>query len=511
MRIGIDLGTTNTVVSYIDENGMWKPIEFKRNGSKENPYFLPSCIAFNEGGRMVGQSAIDYGRQHPDRLLRNTKCSMGEYGKKFSIGSNMITPADVAQYILAEVKTELSSQFPGESFNAYVTVPARFGEPARRATKTALKNAGFELNECCLTDEPISASIAYSSHLDKDKVVFVADVGGGTFDLALIKTAIVGSATSPDNIETLSWGGELNLGGNDFDECIIKDIARQVALETGKDLYVKGGTLLGSAEETRAADIIRSLPYQIKKQLYTEGATEAHIHEEGLMGDYNLDYTLTRDKYCSLMTDLVDTMSNHIDSTFVTSSYKMGDVDHVLVIGGMAKEICLIQLLESKFGKDRILIPQDAMMLVSRGAAICNSNLSLHVENRAYSSIGLVTEMGKNVALIIKEGDMVKYGTVFNEEVEASEADATSVFIKLAEYRGAFDPDRYNIIFDEEVILKSGGKESGKDKMRKFANAVFGRKTLPRIKIRIDFTEDKILVLYVEQKDGSVSVLNHRL
>lgn len=512
MHIGIDLGTTNTVVSYIDENGMWKPIEFKRYGSKENPMFLPSCVAFNNGMPIVGQAALDYGMQYPDKLLRNTKCFMGEYNKKFSVGSNEITPADVAQYILTEVKNELERQFPNEKvFNAYITVPARFLENARNATKNALKKAGFELNKCCLTDEPISAAIAYSSHLDGDKVIFVVDIGGGTFDLSLIKTAIVGRATSPDSLKTLGWGGKLELGGNDFDEEIIKDITLQIKQETGRDLYVKDGTLLGSEEETRAVMIIHSLPYQIKKQLYADGATEAYISVHELLNGYNLNYTLTIEKYQNMMSRLADNMAEHIDNVFFNPQNRKQDVDHVLVVGGMAKEICLQKILESKFGRNKVIIPDDAMMLVSKGAAICNSNISMHIENRAYSSIGLVTNCGREISVIIKEGEVIEHGQVFNQTVEASKPDATSVVIKLAEYRGDFDPDHYNIIFDEEVIMKSNRNKSFSTKMRSFVNNLFGKKTLPRLNIKIDFTEDKILVINVIQDDGSEDILSHRL
>ncbi|MCM1507905.1 MAG: Hsp70 family protein [Ruminococcus flavefaciens] len=512
MRVGIDLGTTNTVVSYIDDNGMWVPLEFKRNGSDENPYFLPSCVAVADGFKVVGRAAVNYGRKYPDRLLKDTKYSIGEYEKSYSVGGMTLTPLDVAQYILTEVRSELASQFPSEnSFNAFVTVPARFKEPARHATRTALKNAGFELNESCLTDEPISAAIAYSSHLAKDKIVLVVDIGGGTFDLALIKTAIVGAVTNPNNIEPLSWGGELHLGGNDVDEVLVRDITEQIMKETGKYLYVSAGAILGTQEETHAADIIRTLPFQIKQQLYNEGTTEAHVFVPELLRGYNLSYTVTREKYRQLIFSISEKMSNHIDNIFVTAPCSMGDVDHVLVVGGMAHEICLQEILEAKFGKDKIIIPQDAMMLVSRGAAICNSNMNIHVENRAYSSIGLLEAEGKSVSVIIKEGDAVKHGKVFEASAEASDANATSVRIRLVEYRGNFSPDNYNIIFEDEVILNNNNTRTFGFNLKNIVKSVLKHEVLPKIDINIEFTEDKILVINVTQSDGTVTTLDHRL
>ncbi len=226
MRVGIDLGTTNTLVSYVDENGTWKLLKFEHSGRRENPYFLPSCLAIKNGSIIVGQPAIDYCLEHPDLFLSNTKYDMGKTGTVYHLENYAITPQEAAQHILNEVYKELTFQFPRETtFNAFVTVPARFGNEARQTTKAALISSNFETDESCLTDEPIAAAVAYSSMLTEDNLVLVVDIGGGTFDLSLLKTSMIGSVVT-NRLEPVAWNGELRLGGNDVDEILIKKMAQ---------------------------------------------------------------------------------------------------------------------------------------------------------------------------------------------------------------------------------------------------------------------------------------------
>ena len=516
MRIGIDLGTTNTVVSYIDENGEWHLFEFNEDTrSSESKYFLPSCIAVENGQVLIGQKAIDYGREYPDRFLCNTKCMMGEREKIASIGALDFTPVLVAQYILTEVRTELAAKFPREKeFNAFVTVPARFQEPARFDTKEALKNAGFTINKMCLADEPVSAAIAYSTKLNNGKKVFVADIGGGTFDLAIVQTSVIGGAVNTNSIQTLAWGGELSLGGNDFDKILIRDIADQVRLETGTDLPVDSGIIRGSKEENRAVSILHSLPYEVKKQMYSSG--KAFVTVNDLLPDYTLNYELDKDRYRNLVRILSEKMSTHIEKTLTRSGFTAGDIDSVLIVGGMAHEICLNEIIQRKFGADRVFVPDDAMVLVSKGASICNSNLELHVENRAFSSIGLLKKPGDRYTVepLIREGEIIEENknegskVLYDKVVSAASEDATYVSIKIAEYRGEFDPDDPCIIFEDKVVLRTDLKKSGLVKNIKKA---LGMKDLPKLRLVIEFTGDKVLILKVHQSDGSVKTLDHRV
>ena len=507
MRIGIDLGTTNTVASYIDENGVWKLLEFQQCGSTDNPCFLPSCVAVCNGMVLVGQKAKDHGLQHPDEFVCDTKYDMGRTDRKYTIGGMTFTPVQAAEYILKEVYNELSRQFPGESsFNAFVTVPARFRTEARAATKEALRNSGFQTDDSCLTDEPIAAAVAYSTRLDSDKLILVVDIGGGTYDLSLLKTTIVGAANTSSRLEPVGWDGDLHLGGNDVDELLVKRMTASFVSAGGKDLYARQGSVFPTQEETRAAAMIRSMTLQLKKQLYAPGSEKASVFIPSLLDGKDLDFTITRGEYETGMGETAVKMTRCLENIFVGSGYSRGAVDHVLVVGGMAHEICLLRILEQMFGREKMIVPEDSMLLVSKGAAICNSNLRLHIENKAYTSIGLLSRSGMDVQPIIKEGETVQSGKMEPVFISPESADATGIEIKLVEFRGKFKPGEYTTVLSEVIQLSDSGKKSGG-----IIKKLLGKKQLPKLKMITEFTEDKLLRISVEQPDGRVTDLSLRL
>ena len=506
MRVGIDLGTTNTVVSYIDENGYWKLLQFRQNGRDRDPAFLPSCVAVKNGSVIVGQPALLHGVEHPDDFIADTKYDMGDPEKHYHVGGLLLDPGMCAEYILREVLHELNRQFPQErSFHAFVTVPARFGNEARQATKAALMAAGFETDKETLTDEPIAAAIAYSTRLDRDKLVLVVDIGGGTFDLSLLKTSIVGSALHPDRLEPVAWESDLHLGGNDVDDLLVRMMTRKFAEETGHDLYAPPGTIFARPEETRAAALIRAQALRLKSQLYSEDMGVASVYLPQLLDGKELDFSLTREVYQHEMRELTMRFSHMVQNVFSGSGYAVGDVDHVLIVGGMAHEICLRELLARMFGRGRLIIPDDPMFLVSKGAAICNSNQKIHIENKAYSSIGILKKGRTAVVPIIAEGAAVHTGDVFKAELQPEQAGATSVSIELVEYRGQFDPRTCTTILRTSVPLADSTPQSG------ILHQILRRQPLPKLKFEAIFTEDKILQITVTQTDGTRHALDVRL
>ncbi|MEE5993265.1 MAG: Hsp70 family protein [Oscillospiraceae bacterium] len=504
MRVGIDLGTTNTVVSYIDENGIWKLLEFKRSGRRGQPYFLPSCLAFKNGTIIVGQPALDDSLEHPDMFLCDTKYDMGNNGVVYHLGNLNITPQGAAQYILNEVYRELSNQFPNETtFNAFVTVPARFGNEARQTTKSALMHSRFETDDCCLTDEPIAAAVAYSSLLQDDKLVLVVDIGGGTFDLSLLKTSIVGSATSANRLEPVAWNGELHLGGNDVDEILVKKMTEKFMKDGGKDLYAISGSVFPRQEETNASALIRSQAFPLKSQMYDTGK-QASVFIPNLLDGIALDFSISKEEYLSEMADLTERFSNTLENLYQGSGYTFSDTDHVLVVGGMAHELSLLYLLEQMFGKQAVIVPKDSMTLVSKGAAICNSNQKLHIENKAYTSVGLLKNGRTDVVPIIKQGSVIQSGEIFRAEIFPDNPNATAVNVEIVEYFGEFSLKKCKTILIETIQL------TRLPTTKKFWN-VFFRSNPTKLTLNASFTEDKILKLTAVQEDGTATNIDVRL
>lgn len=512
LKVGIDLGTTNTVVSYINENGEWERIKFA-NGRKEDPYLLPSVVAVINQIPVVGRDAVEHTAVKPQDCCTSRKREMGQRSVSWLIGAEYFSPERLSEYILREVHSELSRQFKGKTFNAFVTVPAGFTNNARFATKNSLKSAGFFVEENCLADEPIAAAIAYSTELSDNEYVLVVDIGGGTFDLCLLKSNIIGSTTSPDRLIPISVGSDINnglfLGGDAVDDIIYRYMVNEFNLSHGtnvpKDINNPGTS---SNEEIIAAAIMKSMMLEIKNSIYN--GVDASCYRTDILPGKDLDFKLSPDKYCELMAQPF--IEGDYDSLSIVNGFKFcidnlfrgidpdirRKVGKVLVVGGMAHEICLNRLLKSEFSNVIVAPDNQALYLVSKGAAICNSNMKPKIDNVAYTSIGLVLQNGATVKNIINEGSVIENGVIFEHNFKVKDKDATAVKIMLAEYRGVFnkndfDNGKYAIIMDKDVQLT--------ETVPSLIN-MFGIKCKAVVRLICKFTEDKILLIGVKHKDN---------
>ena len=318
MNIGIDLGTTNTLACYVNPAGVITKIEFE-NGRTENKYLLPSSIAVSpDGNILVGQPALDKKTDYPETVLENTKYYMGQ-NKTWSVGRTILTAEKTAEYILREVHDELKRQFPAEkNFHAFVTVPARFdSQVPRLATKEALIKAGFDVSDSnSITDEPIAAAIAYSSYMENSDIILVVDIGGGTFDLSLISSKIVGNSANTDRLIPIGWGGELYLGGNTVDKIILSLMCEKIYNETGCNLSSEPSDMRYSKQQSIASVALRSYIEPLKKQLYS-GEDEAEIYIEELLPDYDFDFTISIKEYEEAMQGITGKMKRGVANSGV--------------------------------------------------------------------------------------------------------------------------------------------------------------------------------------------------
>ena len=495
MNIGIDLGTTNTLACYVNDAGTIVKIEFK-NGRTENKYLLPSCICVDDNKILVGQPAIDKKISSPETVLENTKYYMGT-DKKWTVGRTSLSAEDAAEYILREVYRELSEQFPNEdSFNAFVTVPARFdSQIPRLATKEALKRAGFEVNEKnSLTDEPVSAAVAYSKYLSGGDVLLVVDIGGGTFDISLIHSKIAGTSAAPERLIPIGWDGDLYLGGNTVDEILLEMMCRQIVSEGEDDLSAPPNDMRYSKIQSAAAAMLRNYIEPLKKQLYSDSDDDAEIYIDELLPDYDFYFSLSRSEYEKSMQEISNRMKDIISRIYRKNAVSMDSTGKVLVVGGMAHEYCLLKILEEFFGKEKILIPDDSMYLVARGAAICNSKAQIHVDNVAYTSIGVLIKNRTDVDTIINEGDIVDEDFCAEREYSTINGNAWEINITVVEFKGKFSVSSYTTLMSKVISLKK---------------SLFGRNRT--LKFTFRFTEDKILKIIVTQNDGTETMLDVRL
>ena len=312
--IGIDLGTTNSCVAVM-EGG--KPVVI---ANAEGGRTTPSVVSFGKDGeRLVGQNAKHKAVINPDRTVISIKREMGT-GYKVNIDGKQYTPQDISAMILQKMK-ETAEAYLGETVTeAVITVPAYFNDSQRQATKDAGRIAGLDVKR--IINEPTAASLAYGLDKEGTQKILVYDLGGGTFDVSILD---IGDGV----FEVRATNGNTRLGGDDFDERIIKYLAQSFKNEQGIDLL---------ADKT-AAQRLKDAAEKAKIEL--SGTTTTNINLPFITADAtgpkHLDITLTRAKFDELTADLVEATIEPMQKALRDAGLTVNDLDKIIMVGGSTR------------------------------------------------------------------------------------------------------------------------------------------------------------------------------
>ena len=366
VKLGIDLGTTNTLACYIEKG---KPKLLKFPGGT----ILPSVVYMEEDGRLlVGNTAYKRYPSDPVNGIRSSKTDMGDFNKKYTIRGKQFTPTDIAALILGEVKkTILKKMKKSEeemTVEALITVPAYFDMNQKDETKRAGERAGLKV--LGIITEPSAAAIANikAAGIDKEKI-FVVDLGGGTFDVSILEA--VGNGYEP-----LAVGGNKHLGGDDFDKCIITKIKKFIedditidltSLETSKlsykDYYLMVGQIEKEAREAKEA-LSEDMTYNVDIPNLFSYNNEP----------YNLERTISRTDFYSWAAPLFEQIKSVIYQVFTDRpEIRLADIDRVILAGGSCYIPKIKEDVESIFHKStEAEIPRETMVVT--GAAFVASS-----------------------------------------------------------------------------------------------------------------------------------------
>ena len=326
--IGIDLGTTNSCVAVI-EGGNPAVI-----ANSEGARTTPSVVAFQKNGeRIVGQVAKRQAVTNADRTIMSIKRHMGEnYSVK--IDDKSYTPPEISAMILTKLKQDAESYLGETVSQAVITVPAYFSDSQRQATKDAGKIAGLEVLR--IINEPTAAALAYGMN-DTDQKVMIYDLGGGTFDVSILE---IGDGV----FEVLSTNGDTHLGGDDFDERIIKYLVDEFKKETGVDLTTDKMAMqrLKEAAEKSKIELSGMTTSNINLPFITADAT----------GPKHLDITLTKAKFDDLTADLVQKTITCIRNAMNDAGLSKGDIDKVLLVGGSSRIPAVQEAVKNEMGQE---------------------------------------------------------------------------------------------------------------------------------------------------------------
>jgi len=373
--IGIDLGTTYTVVGAI-ENGQPKIIP-----NAEGQRLTPSVVSFTEDGQpMVGQPARRQAAANAERTVFSIKRRMGS-NYKVSIGKEGYTPQEISSLILRKVKADAECYLGERIEKAVITVPAYFNDCQRQATKEAGIVAGMDVIR--IINEPTAAALAYGLHRDGIHTVLVWDLGGGTFDVSILEV-------EKGIFEVRAVSGNTWLGGDDYDQRLTGYLAEQYREAYGTDFPVDGMARQRLREAAERAKI--GLSERSSTSIYlpfVSGDSDAPTH---------LQATLTREKFQELTGDLLQKLVGPTQQALTDAELKTQDIDRVILVGGATRMPAVQQLARQLLGKEpyQSINPDEVVAL---GAAI-QAGMLLGVIDRAVLldvlplSLGIETQRG---------------------------------------------------------------------------------------------------------------------
>lgn len=327
--IGIDLGTTNSVVAVME--GGQPTVIANAEGSRTTP----SIVGFSKTGeRLVGQLAKRQAILNPDKTVSSIKRHMGE-DYKVKIDDKTYTPQEISAMILRKLADDASSYLGEKVTSAVITVPAYFNDAQRQATKDAGKIAGLDVLR--IVNEPTAAALAYGLDKVKPEKVLVFDLGGGTFDVSILE---IGDGVH----EVLSTSGDTHLGGDDFDEKVMNWLCDEFKKAEGIDLR----------NDKQAMQRIKEASEKAKCEL--SSVVETNINLPFITADANgpkhLDISLTRAKFEDLSHDLLDRCKKPVEQALKDAGLSKGEIDEVVLVGGSTRIPAVQALVKDYTGKD---------------------------------------------------------------------------------------------------------------------------------------------------------------
>ena len=329
--IGIDLGTTNSCVAVL-EGG--EPVVITNS---EGSRTTPSVIAFaKDGERLVGQVAKNQAVANPDKTIISIKRDMGT-DRKVNIDDKQYSPQELSAMILSKLKADAESYLGTKVTEAVITVPAYFTDAQRQATKDAGRIAGLEVKR--IINEPTAAALAYG--LDKGKnanqKVFIYDLGGGTFDISILE---IGDGV----FEVLATAGNNRLGGDDFDQRIMKYLIDTFKADNGIDL----------SADRMAMQRLKEASEKAKIELSTLNSTKISLPfiSMGASGPLHLDCDLSRAKFETLIADLVKQTIDLTRRAMADAGLSTSDIDKVILVGGSTRVPCVVDAVSKVAGKE---------------------------------------------------------------------------------------------------------------------------------------------------------------
>ena len=450
--VGIDLGTTNSVVAVLE--GGEPAVVANAEGNRTTP----SIVAFKGEEVLVGELAKRQAITNPDNTIRSIKREVGTSWKKEFEG-NEYTPQEISARILQKLKRDAESYLGEDVTEAVITVPAYFNDAERQATKEAGKIAG--LNVLRIINEPTAASLAYGLENSEDQKILVYDLGGGTFDVSVLEI-------SEGVFEVKSTAGDSKLGGDDWDQKVMDWLVEKFKSSTGIDISTDNMAMQRIKEGAEKAKIELSSTSETEVNLPFITANDA--------GPQHLLEKLSRSEFEKITSDLVERTKSPVNKAIEDADLSYSDIDHIILVGGSTRIPSIQALVKSMTGKDphKGVNPDE---VVASGAAIQAGVLKGDVKDVLLLDVTPLTlgveTKGGIVAKMIERNTTIP--TKRSETFTTAEDGQTEVEIH---------------VLQGEREMASGNKSLGKFKLTEIPTAKQGT---PQIEVTFDIDANGIV------------------
>lgn len=467
--IGIDLGTTNSCVAVVEGA---KPTIISNAESERT---TPSVVAFSKDGeRLVGTIALRQTSINPDRTIASVKRHMGT-DWRITIDGKSFTSQQISAMILRKLKKDAESYLGEQIQDAVITVPAYYNDAQRQATKDAGRIAG--LNVLRIINEPTSAALAYGLNNGIAQKVMVYDLGGGTFDVSIIE---IGDSV----LEVLATAGDNHLGGDDFDERIVKHLADKIRQEYGFDV----------AKDLAAQERLREAARSAKAELSSVESTTINLPflAQGQQGPIHFETSLRRGTFNSLTSDLVERTTAPVQQALNDAGIAASELDHVLLVGGSTRIPAVQDHVKKLTGKEpsSSINPDEC---VAQGAAIQAKTLS--------DSSQSIVPSGSELLLLDVTPMSFSIETLGNVATRIIERNTTlpvnysQIFTTSAPFQSSVE---VHVLQGERPMAKDN-KTIGKFRLKGIKRAPSG---VPKIEVTFDIDANGILTVSAKDLDS---------